>query len=460
MGVPGGTFGEVTTGGGIGIADLLEVGFDIRATDLCFIPTVSALDIQGATSDGYYINDDFLAQIGNSGQTPFTRVIAESEPIDGFDPAPEDVFNNGHVAITRDNASFLISELIGNGDLTILNDPTSTFTFLSTFNYGDSGLEPVFALNPPPNPNGTETLIIGVTDMLFPSDAIVSEGIDILVNADDIIGYTNSMTNPANLTGTNIVVETKEIGCISATTATFESGSSLIIGDNAAGNTAQFAISDGHTVIYEGGSTVAIDDGSTLIIRDGGTMVLEDASNITISGTGTLVVEEGGLLIINGEPNFDFVDEVSQLQVYGGLQLNTTEISATGTGAFVWKSGDITCTESSLEFTRNGDLSHKLLILHSSVEFPSVNITVDRAWVHGATLGNSDAGLYTVRNSKITATLAAENVNDFTILGTEFDEGFARHYGGSFFRAIGNNQVHSGSKPIGYRGRVCYYSRQ
>lgn len=232
---------------------------DALEANQCFVPTISALDIN--TMDLFF-DVDYAKQQGTL-QTPFDEVY--------YPPT----LNTFHVEATDgtpvsrgDNIAFAKTSVnLGQG----VSNPVLT----SIYNYGEELHNTV-----------THTQVINSGKLYLYGD------------------FGDSKTGQTPAPGNTHVYKLGS-NCVSSDLVIDQDGE-LIIGDAAAGNKAEFRITDGASLTLKDNGKLTIKDGSQLIIEDGGNLVFEDGAQIELSGYGSRLAIKGKLSV-GDNANFTFI---------------------------------------------------------------------------------------------------------------------------------------------------------
>ncbi len=440
-GCPGGTLGNSLVPFLGPLFTVLPTGLSISATDLCFIPTVSALDIQGPDNDGDNMLDNLLIDLsdGNSVNTINERIVAEDEPIPGLAPAPAMVNNNSHVTLTRDNVLLLVDELLGNLDLSLEALP---HILSSKFNYGDSGA-------------GTQVIggvqVFGKTSTILPNDYTIVDGGAIFINDENRINYMDDPINPYNMNNSFYSVEVVNQGCAENTGVVFEYRGLLEIGDYSASNEGELIINDGTSVTFEKESNTIINTNSKIIVKDGGLLWMKEGANVRLLGNSQIIVEPGGKLIYEQNTNLiledygELVDEKSgsKIIIEGELEVIGTELNAEGNGSFVFHHIEsINVPSKELTITRNGDRVNEVLQVKGGVEFYDVKVQIEECKIMNAGyIELHNTAEFIIKNADVEGgVVTTYSVDKIDMEHSEFyNEVLFEFYDADFFKSLDND---------------------
>jgi acyl-[acyl carrier protein]--UDP-N-acetylglucosamine O-acyltransferase len=243
---------------------------DVRYEDHCFIPTKSALDLNGSI--------DFFSDLDN------IDIIDKENPNDAllFSPFEKlwaadgsSVISNSpnelHVELTPGNINWLIREACA-GEPNVGSMLTATYNFARPENR-------------------------------FLYDVNIASGGNLLVNAQQLSDFGVNTCVPAVLPipGPTFVLETSD--CMSF--LEISNGGNMQIGDNTAGNAAKVIIHSGVEVILRTGSKLMIHNNSTLIIEKGAKLIYEPGAVIQLLGD-EAVLELQGELEVKDNATFTF----------------------------------------------------------------------------------------------------------------------------------------------------------
>lgn len=245
----------------------------------CFIPMISALDIQ--STNWYYdaINLDNFNP--DPSITPFDAIYGPGD-------------NTFHVEITDgvtsgkgDNIEFTY-KYVSEGGTT---NSGSYSLLTSTYNYGLKSRDHVLHKNVG---SGGKLLLYGnVND----GDGQGQTGPPVSGQERDY--YLGNSCTEAQLS--------------------IADGGLIVIGESSVGNKANFHISSGSSLTIEGGGKLRVEDGSKLIIEDGGQLIYDANAEIDLSGNlseliiqGKLVVTDNAILTYSGDGRIIFDQQVRQ----------------------------------------------------------------------------------------------------------------------------------------------------
>ena len=241
------------------------------ANRVCFVPTVSGLDLQPVP----FVNLDLDVQAANvvaNGVIPFDDYTAPNAVVD---PALN-LFNEGHVEWTGHATDFIRRRLVGHNGLANAAG-TGPFALSTSYNFGRGPLD-------------------ATVNQLTRSVDIQSHG-HLKVNAAEPLGFPTDNLETATSQDFHLQV-IGETDCFGAVTVQVASGGQLEVGDGSPARRAEVRFRSGSQLILDGG-TLRIHDHSTLIIERGATLRLNAGHSIELLGDdavleirGTLEIEE------------------------------------------------------------------------------------------------------------------------------------------------------------------------
>ncbi|MBI3133877.1 MAG: hypothetical protein HYZ14_04300, partial [Bacteroidetes bacterium] len=283
-----------------GVFDLAAFGIDLSTAGVpglnepvnrfCFIPTVSSLDIDLPSGQGYnyHVQNGDILNPSNK-QTPFCTYIAPDGSITGA------VDNELHVDLTLYNTALLIDEAI-DGPVPIIQNTTYNIGHASEFSV---------------------PTIVG--------DLEIRNNGTLYINKHDEIGFASS-GNPDSDDNSHLSVYVLggEDGC-SSKELVVESGGTIEIGDIVNGNTGNLIIENGGNVIFESGSSLIIQNGSQIMVKNGGNLTFEDNVSIVLSGSNATLEIHGTLELA---PNATFTFTGSGKVIFNGAVPNNIQFGA------------------------------------------------------------------------------------------------------------------------------------
>jgi len=337
----------------------------INHTSFCFIPTVSALDVQANTSNDPFVNVGSAGIIANN-LTKFKNYVANT--------ATSGVVNELHTDFSITNQPLFEYELglinrtldsIGYG--VVLANISYNFGYNAT--YGDQTLDR-----------------IGSTDVYNGT---------ILVNYNTRIGlYAAGNNNPT--TGSNFDVYTEGADCYGGpVTVTIDTTGGIWLGDSSVGNTGTFWIGASSSLWLYGGAKIS--PNCHIIVQNGGAMYLMGGT-INISANAGITVLRGGILIDSTGALIRLYDSSSVIDIEGKLHIASGQTFFINSGnqgyvRFVQTSVDagtrnITGTGA---FVLNGNSSyHKILQIDGGeAVYPADNQAIFSVTNGKITLGHS-----------------------------------------------------------------------
>jgi len=306
------------------LSNLLSVYF----SSFCFVPTISALDIDPpANLTGDYSN---ISALVSSGSTPIDRYIGMTDannPLDGYSFG---TFNTSHALINDDIARYLISEIMGSEEL---NDPGLLTLDGRTYNFGDS------RMGYTDSGNNLSSFTVTKTGNRISHDLTVEGTGKIWVNRNDKIAFTDVVSNLDNSTNSAFHVYLSGTNCATSTTSTVtvKNGGEITVGEwNATTNNIGLLhvgrnatlnierngtvdVSDRARLFSENGGTTNVTNGGLLhvnwwegkiVVRKGGVLRVHSGGMLRVSNGAAVEVEDGGTLII--EPQ-------AKIQLWGGV---------------------------------------------------------------------------------------------------------------------------------------------
>ncbi|MEM9981605.1 MAG: T9SS type A sorting domain-containing protein, partial [Bacteroidota bacterium] len=238
----------------------IPLGVNIPVNQFCFVPTVSALDIQAPEGRDFYYNvaANNVTDPSNP-KTPFLRIAAPNQDIsEPNNPTP--IYNEIHTVFSSSNDGLLQDALVRNQDRTL----SGQTTFTGQYNFAE----------------GTTPRLGFIT-----YDGILS------INANQNIGVLGSNSRLPELGSTFEVYTHGQLGCGFGSNIVMDNNSTLRIGDESTGNKGVLRVSRGTNLQIRDGANIIISEGSTLIIECGATLRLSAGASITKAATGTLVLD-------------------------------------------------------------------------------------------------------------------------------------------------------------------------
>lgn len=260
---PGGTIGATFIDRAT-LADLdVPESVILNGQNFCFIPTVSALDIQGIGSDLIHpnlLNNDFSTTTYDDINTQTGTVV-----VNRIGGGTAIVNNNSHVIMDFQNISLLLNTAKVEGE-SLTNPLTSR-----TYNFGEG----VGVTGSPFRPT--------ITPDYFKRNMHITGSGKVWINRNDRIAYTDVALNVANAIGTHFdVTMGKDLCSGAAREVLVNNGGELSIGQWSSGNT----------------GSLTLNDQTKLTIGSGGIVTLDEKSFITIKQGGTVEILPGGKLIV------------------------------------------------------------------------------------------------------------------------------------------------------------------
>lgn len=310
----------------------------------CFIPTVSALDLNSSAADNVLFPVSDVQQVLNQNITNIksyegSRSVASNDgnafrlktltDKDGNLTGIEDAFsgpdNQDHVALSYRNTGYLLYELTTRSGLSKVSGILNS----RTYNFGASN-----ALYSTPAPG---QLVPREVNNIINYNLTVSDVGKLWVNRRDKIEFTDVPTNPDNTLNTRYDLHIKNqqsqaCGNGVAPSVTLQNGGKMLAGDDLQGNYANVTVWSGATInvnaggeaTYEGGSNLIVESGGVVNIRDGGLQEAQWGGKVTIRNGGIihvwnagrlklsiyslLEIENGGQLIIDAGANVELSD--------------------------------------------------------------------------------------------------------------------------------------------------------
>ncbi len=295
-GAPGGSFGFSSfnlPAIGFGdsddiIEDLMSGAFspcvDLHATQFCFLPAVSALNIESMLETPSAAIDP-VAIVANN-KTPFDKAyILDPSKYPTPSTAPT---NESHLSFTPSNL-FPYSEILS-PDFNAVNDNPTVHGY--TFNFGLAQV-------------GNE--VMETTDRIehpLTVSGISSANGALWVNRDDNLENVNDNNNPIS-TSNHFSVELRKSCDGNYGRVTVESLGSIVIGEDDL-KTADVVVRDNCWIKMNDGF-IEVRDGSKLIIEDGaelrlngGLLRVQDGGEVIIKAGGKLIYEDGAQIELNG----------------------------------------------------------------------------------------------------------------------------------------------------------------
>ncbi|MBX7206595.1 MAG: T9SS type A sorting domain-containing protein [Bacteroidia bacterium] len=245
------------------------IGTTFYCPNYCFIPTVSALNASISIDANINNNPSLISALHQYESADHTNCTISPLPSVGSS------FNQNHARLNARNITAL---------LTALTEVPSSIETSEIYNFG-----------------GPTTDRLGTIEVK--SGAILS------VNKNEKVELTQPpATNPNNppVDNSNFRVETYNTSCISiAPIVTIKSNGILQLGDASTARTGELIITNGSTLILEGGSDLKIYGNSKLIIEEGATLRVHQYANILLdAGTTNLIIK--GTLDLEDNTNFSF----------------------------------------------------------------------------------------------------------------------------------------------------------
>jgi len=280
------------------VSGLLFSDLDYYYDKFCFVPTVSALDVN--TSDltydvGLLINPDNPSSL----LVPFNAYYAPDA-------------SEYHVTINEGNSNWVIEQLQSMENLIGIELPTATLE--TTFNYGNKYR------------NKLKSLEINSTGLLqingnYNTD--YGDG-DPVVAASTFTVYTS----PCNETTINV-----------------NTGGMLELGDDntPTNNKGNLELLSGSQLNVNDGGTLKLNKYSKLYIKDGAILEINEGSIVTVEDYAEIIVAEGGKLILNAE-TLNLLANNSKLDIQGGGIVETDagiDFTFTGNGFVSYNDGGI-----------------------------------------------------------------------------------------------------------------------
>lgn len=323
-----------------------ENQYNRRKKSFCFIPTVSALDIE--TNDPFYTNLNLInvQQTVKSGEVSLRAYVG---PVSSSFQNWEYQINQDHIVLDRRSANFLKSMLKTNG-LQASDSPLNAHTY-------NFGYHEFYMVDPEiDRPLRTSKFI--------DFDLHIEQNGKLWIHRDDRIDFTHIKDNPFNNNGEIFDVHVVPAFCDqSDVTVSVAAGGEIRIGsveDPFTGqlyfhpNTNLHVQQGGRTIldagyhnnlILQGGQMTIFSGGfvdarwgSRILVKEGSTLTVKTGATLRISHYSALEVEAGGRLIL--EPG-------AIIQLWDGQQPNgNATIHIRNGGELVWQ-GDI-------DFTGNG----------------------------------------------------------------------------------------------------------
>lgn len=351
---------DMAPGGAIGLTAILEKnsseendendkGLDlpsfvrINTLNFCFIPTVSALDIQPLGPDFIHSNL-FNTDFSTSTYDDFSTQAGQVEITDPRRPEPNNkinVNNNTHVTMTFDNISTLLNNAKIGGE--VLQNPLNSRTYNFGQGTGSTGV-PFRGTSTPPNIN---------------TNLLITDRGKLWINRNNRIAYTDNPQNVFNNIGTHLNVGFSGNICTGeARQASVQAGGELSIGEWSVGNTGQLTLSEGTQLILGNGGELNIDHKSRLIVKAGATLYIKAGSELNILGDGFIEVEQGG-----------YIEIESGSKIYLEKAANNSHLVKSGSviklsGSLIAVNGEIHIQGKGLLWIRNG---HHFTSLNSNL---------------------------------------------------------------------------------------------
>jgi hypothetical protein len=243
---------------------------------LCFIPTLSAFDIQQTVSD-QSLYQNFT---GNT-NTPFAEIFAPAS-------------NLKHVEIDNDIINFLLKQI------KISEITTLPKTLISrNYNFANNSKKTLFAVD-------------------------IGTGGIVRVNGAGNAGFGDEINN-ANPSEFEVGTGT----ACGQVVVNVNSGGQLKIGEDSRVGTLKVTTGGSVVEILSGG-TLKIDPNSQLIIDNGARLIIDANANINLGLSSKILIKKGGELIING--NFNFTGQGNFQFDQGHVFTTTSNLNLTGSG--------------------------------------------------------------------------------------------------------------------------------
>lgn len=291
---------------------------------VCFVPTVSSLDI--TTPENGDLTQDLsdVAAVVGSGLTLTDRYDGST------DASFEGSVNQAHASLNSTNIPFLMAELTTTDNVATLPTNSNGARVLDgrIYNFGNAdGLyDPS---NPPP--------VWNTPNHLSHSTRIEGSG-QLWVNRNDKIDFTDVHANPQNKQGHHFDLflygfsECEEAG----SDVYIVNGGKMRIGHSAVFNTADVYVQSGTSVYVGSGGQVGLDDKSRFIVEAGGVVNVQDGGLFQTHYTSETIVRSGGIFRVHSGGILRLVD-FSKLLVEPGGQL----ILEAGAIVNLWDNNDV-----------------------------------------------------------------------------------------------------------------------
>jgi hypothetical protein len=317
---PGGIIGSDIIDAPINASNLLNYGIDLRIQNFCFIPTVSALNIQGVNADEMHSN----LLTTNFSTTTYDAISTQM----GMTP----VFNNNnHVTMTFDNISALL------GMAAVEGERLNNLLEGRTYNFGQSA------------PN--DILQSGIyrpisTGHSITKDLTVRNNGNLWVNRNNKIGFIDNLTNRDNHKPSKFIVYLGEDICLgNPSKLTIGNGGKFIIGESSVQNEGEVYVKSQTELIIKNGGVLLIDDKSSVMVEANGVISLESGATLIIKGDGVLDIKRGGIFNIQAGVNIVLEKEMPDVVTF---PFNPT------TGSRILLNGNITLVGGEIELAGKG----------------------------------------------------------------------------------------------------------
>lgn len=342
--------------------------------DHCFIPTKSALDLNGKD---FFDNLTSIVDQNDPNKSlnfsPFEKLWAG----DGSSSIPGSSQNELHVELTPGNINWLIKEICA-GENNVGSVLTTTYNFARPENH-------------------------------FLNNLIIDNGGNLLVNANQLSDFGASgpqacVAPKMPLVGPTYVLESSD--CMD--NLEIKNGGQMRIGDNSVGNKAKVIIHSGVTVTLRAGSKLIIHNNSRLIIEKGAKLIYEAGAEIQLLGD-EAVLEMQGELEIGNNATFTFIYPNSNS---GYLKWNVPFNPCSSNPN--WACSVITGGVNAKIDLRGADKTDKILEINGDMIIPD-NIAFFRLW-----FGKAE---FTTPGARLSLGGTRYQLNDATFVGTVTNRG-------------------------------------
>lgn len=212
------------------------------------------------------------------------------------------IYNEGHINFTANNAGLLQRELIDFVDHSLFVNPGSVSNTLAAgyYNYGKFGLEAG---------QGTTTRLGKIK---------VSGAGKLLINANRGIGL-NTAGNSSPTAGSIFSVNVNgNNNCGARAIVDIADGGQFILGETSVNNRGVIIFREGSALRINKAGKLEINANSKVIIESGGTLMINANADLLVKGTGSITVKAGGFICIEPSAIIKLQDASSKIIIEPG----------------------------------------------------------------------------------------------------------------------------------------------